>query len=180
VIQTKEREWLAVGVVRKPHGVHGDVLVDVLTDFPERLAEGVRFGLGEQTGPEAFYETFRVRYHKGEWLLAVKGVKERCLVESWRGRYLFLPEQTLEELPEGYYYEHHIVGLHCLSPEGQPLGEVLGLDGSGGQTRIVVRRGDRDFLVPWVPAIVKGVDIEARVVTLDPPPGLLDDDAVFA
>ena len=42
-----QREWLIVGCVRKPHGVHGDLLVEILTDFPERLQEGVRFGLGD-------------------------------------------------------------------------------------------------------------------------------------
>ncbi len=174
------RDWLVVGFVRKAHGVHGDLLVDVLTDFPERLAEGVRFGLGGSDAPETFHEVWRVRYHKGQWLLSVEGMRDRESAEAWRGRYVFLPEQSLDELPPGYYYEHHLVGLECRSPAGEPLGEVRGLDASGGQTRVVVRRGDREFLVPWVPAIVKAVDLDSRVVTLDPPPGLLDDDAVIA
>ena len=169
-----------VGFVRKPHGVHGEVLVQILTDFPERMAPGVRFGLGSEGGPEEFHEVHHVRYHKGAWLLGISGLRDRDSVEGWRGRYLFLPEQSLDELPEGYYYEHHLVGLACRSPRGEDLGEVTGLDTEGPQARLVVRRGDREFLVPYVPQIVVEVDLEAGTVTIDAPPGLLDDDFVEA
>ena len=175
-----ERDWLVVGLVRKPHGVHGDVLVEIVTDFPERLAEGVRFGLGPEEGPMTFHRVHDVRYHKGQWLLGVEGIRQRDAVEEWRGLYLFLPEQSLDELPEGYYYEHHLVGLRCLSPEGEPLGEVTGMENEGPQARLVVRRGKREFLVPYVPQIVTGVDLEAGTLTIDAPRGLLDDDAVEA
>lgn len=173
-------EWLIVGRVGKPHGVHGDVLVDIITDFPERLADGVRFGLGSEDGPEEFHDAFRVRYHRGRWLLSVKGLRAREAIEPWRGRFLFLPEQSLEELPEGYYYEHHLVGLECVSPDGVTLGVVTGVDPGPAQTRLVVRRDRRDFLVPYVPEIVREVDLDGGRLILDAPPGLLDDDAVIA
>lgn len=173
-------EWLIVGKVGKPHGVHGDVLVDIITDFPERLVDGVRFGLGSEDGPSEYHEAFRVRYHRGRWLLSVTGLRDRDAIESWRGRYLFLPEQSLDELPEGYYYEHHLVGLECVSPDGTSLGVVMGVDPGPAQTRLVVRRDRRDFLVPYVPEIVREVDLDARRLVLDAPAGLLDDDALIA
>lgn len=176
-----DRSWLIVGRAGKPHGVHGDVLVEILTDFPERLADGVRFGLGESQGPTEFHIVHRVRYHKGRWLLSVRGLRDRTAIEAWRGRYLFLPEQALEELPEGYYYEHHLVGAECRSPAGEVLGRVTGLDPGVGQSRLVVRlTGGRERLVPFVPEIVCEVDIENGVVVVDAPPGLLDDGAVEA
>lgn len=169
-------EWLIVGRVIKPHGVHGEVLVEIITDFPERMKAGHRFGLGASDGPEELLEVHTIRYHKGRWLLAVKGVRDRETIESWRGRFLFLPEQTLEELPEGFYYEHHLVGLQCESVEGDPLGEVVGFDPGEGQSRLLVRREGREFLVPYVPEIVTNVDLDRGVATLNPPSGLLDDD----
>lgn len=175
-----ERDWLIAGYVRKPHGVHGDALVEILTDFPERLAEGVRFGLGPETGPTSFHEVHHVRYHKGQWLLGVRGVRDRDVIETWRGSYLFLPEQSREELPEGYYYEHHLLGLRCLSPEGEPLGEVTAMETETPQARLVVRRGTREYLVPYVPQIVIAVDLDAGTLTVDAPPGLLDDEATEA
>ncbi len=170
--------WLIVGQVGKPHGIHGDVLVDVITDFPERLTDGVRFGVGADSAPLEFHHVHRVRFHKGKWLLSVKGIRDRETIEGWRGQFLFLPEQALEDLPEGYYYEHHLVGLECRSPEGDVVGEVTGLDPGEGQSRLIVRSGLRERLVPYVPEIVREVDLEGGFVVIDAPRGLLDDDAV--
>lgn len=175
-----EKVWLIVGRAGKPHGVHGDVLVDVITDFPERLTDGVRFGLGDDSEPDEFHHVHRVRYHKGKWLLSVKGVRDRETIEGWRGRFLFLPEQALEDLPEGYYYEHHLVGLQCRSPEGELLGDVIGLDPGEGQSRLIVRCGQDERLVPYVPEIVRVVDLDGGFVIIDAPRGLLDEDAIEA
>jgi 16S rRNA processing protein RimM len=174
------REWLIVGQVGKPHGVHGDLLVEIITDFPERLKDGMTFGVGDETGPVDFREVFKIRFHKRRWLLSVRDLRDRNTAETWRGRFLFLPEQALDELPEGYYYEHHLVGLTCRSPQGDKLGEVTGVDQGPGQTRLVVRRENREFLVPYVPEIVRDVNLDEGVVTLDAPPGLLDDDFTTA
>lgn len=173
-----DREWLVVGRVVKPHGIHGDLVVEIITDFPERLTDGMRFGVGGEDSPDAFHEVHHIRYHKRRWLLSVCDMRGREAADEWRGRFLFLPEQSLEELPEGFYYEHHIVGLACRSPQGDELGEVTGIDQGPGQRRLIVRRGRREFLVPYVPEIVTVVDLEGGVVTIDAPPGLLDDNAV--
>ena len=175
-----DRDWLVVGRVVKPHGVHGDLVVDIITDFPERFADGVRFGVGDETEPVEFHEAFRVRDHKGRWLLSVVDLRDRDRALGWRGRYLFLPEQSLDELPEGFYYEHHLTGLACVSPHGEALGEIVGVDQGPGQRRLIVRRDRREFLVPYVPAIVRDVRLGEGVVIVDAPPGLLDDDAVTA
>jgi 16S rRNA processing protein RimM len=154
--------------------------VDIITDFPERLVEGVEFGLGDEAGPTETLTAFRVRFHRGRWLLSVTGIRDREVVEGWRGRFIFLPEQSLDELPEGYYYEHHLVGLDAVSVAGEALGTITGVDPGGAQSLLVVRRGRREFLVPYVPEIVREVDLESGRVVLDPPRGLLDDDALLA
>jgi 16S rRNA processing protein RimM len=174
------REWLIVGYVRKPHGVHGEVLVEILTDFPERMAAGVRFGLGDEAAPAEFHEVHHVRYHKGGWLLGVAGIRDRNAAEPWRGKYVFLPEQLPDELPEGYHYAHQLVGLECRSPSGEPLGRVIAMDTDAPQPLLVVRREGLDFLVPHVPQIVREVDTAAGVIVIDAPPGLLDDDLLEA
>jgi 16S rRNA processing protein RimM len=172
--------WLVVGRVGKPHGVHGDVLVEIITDFPERLDEGVRFGLGAEDGPNEFFEAHQVRYHKGRWLLSVRGIRDRSMIEQWRGLFLHLPEQALEDLPEGYYYEHHLAGLECRSPAGEPLGHITALETGTMQSRLVVRRDNREWLVPYVPEIVVEVDLDGGFAIIDAPVGLLDDDAIEA
>ena len=175
-----DRDWLVVGRVIKPHGVHGDLVAEIITDFPERLTDGTTFGAGDEDQPRTFHDVHRIRYHKGRWLLSVRDLRGRDEAEQWRGRYLYLPEQSLDELPEGFYYEHHLVGLQCRSPSGAPLGEIRGIDRGPGQRRLVVRRGKREFLVPYVPEIVEEVDLDDGVVIVNAPPGLLDDDFTTA
>jgi 16S rRNA processing protein RimM len=178
--QAPDPEWLIVGRVGKPHGIHGDVLVEIITDFPDRLVDGLKFGIGGDDGPESFHLVHRVRFHKRRWLLSVKGVRDRATVETWRGLFVYLPELSLDELPNGYYYEHHLVGLDCVSSTGEPLGVVTGLETGGGQSRLVIQHRGSEHLVPYVPAIVLQVDLDQGRILLDPPPGLLDDDVIIA
>lgn len=172
--------WLIVGCMGKAHGVHGSILAQVMTDFPERLQAGTEIGIGESESPQRKITIHDVRYHRGRWLIDLVGIRNREDVEELRGLYIFLPEQALEDLPEGYYYEHHLVGLECRSPEGEVLGEVRALETDGGQTRILVRRGNQEFLVPWVPELIPTVDLEESYLVIQHIPGLLDDDAVIA
>ncbi len=172
-----DRLWLIVGRVGKPHGVHGDLLVEIITDFPERLTDEVRFGLGDDSRPSEFFQVHRVRLHKGRWLLSVQDIRSRETVAGWRGRYLYLPEQAIEDLPEGYYYEHHLVGLECRSAAGEVFGRVTELDIGLGQTRLVLENEGRELLVPYVPEIVRDVQLDTGAIIIDPPAGLFDDDA---
>lgn len=177
---TDEPEWLIVGQAGKAHGVHGDFLVEIITDFPDRMRDGVKFGVGDSEAPREFFEVHRVRLHKGRWLLSVRGVRDRKDAESWRGRYLYLPEQAHEDLPDGYFYEHQLKGLKCRDLAGKPVGVVIGVEADDSQTRLVVDRDGEEYLVPYVPAIIREVDLERGVVVVDALPGLLDDEAIEA
>ena len=151
-----------------------------MTDFPDRMVEDVEFGVGDDQAPAEFHRVFRVRLHKGRWLLSVQGIRDRSAVEDWRGRFVYLPEQPLEDLPEGYYYEHHLVGLLVVDRSGDSLGTVTGLDSDGGQVRVNVRIGRREYQIPYVPEIILEVDLERGRIAVDPPRGLLDDNAIIA
>jgi len=169
--------WLAVGRIRRPHGIHGELVVESLTDFPERLAPGVEIWVGSET-PDQRAVIHRVRFHKGDFLLALAGIADRNAVEAWRGLYVFLPERPRGELPPRYYYEHELVGCRCVRPDGAGLGDVTALlPGPGGHLLAVATPGG-EVLVPFVSPIVVRVDIGSRTVVLDPPRGLFDADAL--
>ncbi len=172
-----EASWLAVGRVRRPHGVHGEVAVETLTDFPERLVAGVEVGLGE-VAPEFSKVVHRVRFHKGDWLLSFVGAFTRNDVEGWRGLLVFLPPQERSALPANYFYEHELIGCRCVLGDGTFLGEITDLQTGPGGPLLAVAAGTREVLVPFVASIVVKVDPGARTVVLDPPRGLFDDDAL--
>jgi 16S rRNA processing protein RimM len=172
-----EASWLAVGRVRRPHGVHGEVAVETLTDFPERLVAGVEIGLG-QDAPEFQRVVHRVRFHKGDWLLSFVGAFTREDVEGWRGLWVFLPAQERSKLPANYYYEHELVGCRCVLADGTALGDVTDLQTSSGTSLLAVATEGGEVLVPFAAPIVVKVDLAARAVVVDPPRGLFDDDAL--
>jgi len=172
-----EASWLAVGRVRRPHGVHGEVTVEIVTDFPERIADGVEIALGHDA-PEFRRTVFHVRIHKGDWLLSFADVRTREEVEAWRGLNVFLPEQERSLLPPTYYYEHELVGCRCVLADGSDLGAVTALQDGPGGSLLVVAAVAGEVLVPFTSPIVVRVDLAAGTIVLDPPRGLFDGDAL--
>lgn len=169
---SRPTRFLAVGRVRKPHGVHGELLVEILTDFPERLVAGVAVGVGQEE-PEAFYTVRSVRLHKGAWLVKLAECTRRDEAEAFRERYFFLPEQDRGALPATYYYEHELSGLRCVLVDGREAGTVQRLEAGPAGAWLVVLVEDREVLVPFRSPIVVRVDVEQGLVLLDPPEGLL-------
>ena len=172
-----EADWLAVGRVRRPHGIHGEITVEIVSDFPERLAVGTEIGLGEEA-PTLRVTVQHVRRHKGDWLLSLEDVHTREDVEGWRGLWVFLPAQERSSLPERYYYEHELIGCRCVATGGTGLGEVTALEDGPGGALLKVAATAGEVLVPFRSPIVVRVDLEARTVELDPPRGLFDGDAL--
>lgn len=170
-------EWLAVGYIRRPHGIHGEIVVDIETDFPDRLQAGVEVGVGP-TGPDRLHLVVRVREHKGAWLLAFEGLDTRDAVEAFRDLWVFLPPQPRSSLPDTYFYEHEIAGLRCITAGGGDLGRVVGLTDGGGGALLQVKTGAGEVLVPFCSPIVVRVDLAAGTILLDPPRGLFDFDAL--
>jgi len=172
-----EASWLAVGRVRRPHGIHGEVTVEILTDFPERLTDGIEIGLGRDA-PEFRRTVHHVRMHKGAWLLSFAELPTRDEVEEWRGLHVFLPPQERSKLPPTYYYEHELVGCRCVLADGSALGIVTALQDGPGGSLLAVAANAGEVLVPFRSPTVVRVDLEAGTIVLDPPRGLFDGDAL--
>lgn len=168
---------LAVGRVRRPHGVHGEILADIMTDFPERLVTGVEVGIGVST-PERWLRVHSARSHKGCFLLLLEGATRREDVDGWRGHWLFLPAQERSLLPPNYYYEHELAGIACVRSDGRELGEVNELSSATGTAMLTVRTRSGEVMVPFISPIIVSVDLAGRKVIVDPPAGLFEDDAL--
>ncbi len=177
MVERTGASYLAVGRVRRPHGIHGEATVEILTDFPARLVAGTEIGFGHDA-PEFSKVVHEVRIHKGEWLLGFADVTSRDEVEGWRGLWIYLPEQERSELPPNYFYEHELVGCRCVTESGEALGGVTALQDGPGASLLVVAAAAGEVLVPFKSPTVVRVDLHARTVVLDPPRGLFDGDAL--
>ncbi|RZU73965.1 16S rRNA processing protein RimM [Micromonospora kangleipakensis] len=182
---------LVVGRIGKPHGIRGEVTVEVRTDEPEarftpgsvlRTEPGVTPPANPAPGPGV---PFRVpaeltieaaRWHQGRLLVAFEGVLERDVAEALRGTLLTVDSGDVAppEDPEEFH-DHQLVGLAVVTPAGERLGEVAGIDHAPSSDLLVLRRPEgRTALIPFVKAIVPEVDLAGGRVVVDPPAGLLD------
>jgi 16S rRNA processing protein RimM len=167
---------LVVGRIGRPHGVRGEVSVEVRTDSPE-----LRFAPGSvlRTDPAGVgpLTVQNMHWHSGRLLLAVDGVEDRNRAEELRN-VLLLVDVDDDERPEDdeEYYDHQLVGLAAQTPDGEPIGTVAEVLHLPSQDLLVLRHLDgREVLVPFVAAIVPAVDLAAGTLRIDAPPGLLDD-----
>lgn len=166
---------VVVGRIGRPHGIKGEVTVEVRTDLPER-----RFASGSvlvtepaRVGP---LTVAAARWHSGRLLLSVAGVSDRNGAEALRGVVLSaeVPDDEVAEDPEEFL-DHQLRGLAVRTVEGAEVGVVDDVIHLPGQDLLGVRRPDgREALVPFVAEMVPEVDVDAGFLVIDPPPGLLD------
>jgi 16S rRNA processing protein RimM len=169
-----------VARIGKPHGLYGEVTVQLHTDEPEhRLAVGTVIDTEATTGtgvPRAL--TVRsTRVHNGVWLVAFEEIPDRTGAESLRGTRLVVDSADVLPAPDedDVFTEEQLRGLAVVDPAGTVLGSVGGLELGAAQDRLVILLPDgREAQVPFVAALVPEVDVEGGRVVVDAPPGLLD------
>jgi 16S rRNA processing protein RimM len=166
---------LVIGQVVRPHGVRGEVVVEVTTDEPaSRYLPGA--ALVTDPAPAGPLTIESVRPHQGRLIVAFDGVLDRDGAEALRGVRLCVESADLPppEDPDEYH-DFQLVGLAAVSPEAADLGEIVGVEHGPAADLLVLRQPDgRRTLVPFVRAIVPTVDLATRRVVLTPPEGLLD------
>jgi 16S rRNA processing protein RimM len=165
-------EPLLVGRVARAHGNRGQVIVNLETDFPEE-----RFRVGEVllVGPaEAAHEIASVRFHQGRPVVGFKGVETMNDAEALAGAELKVPAAAVGRLPDGVFYRHDLVGCEVRRAGGEAIGRVTGVEGPLERSRLVVAGSRGEVLIPLVEGICTRVDVEQRVIVVEPPDGLID------
>lgn len=162
---------LEVGRIVKAHGIRGEVVVEAVSNRPERFAPGAVLYAGDRTfavgraslqgGPDPAGRITRDR-----WIVSFEGIDTRNEAERLRGTVLsgdpLDQEDTADEL-----WVHELVGSELFDPAGQPLGRVAAVEANPASDLLVLESGQ---LVPMVFVVEAG----AGRVVVDPPAGLLD------
>ena len=167
-------DTVLVGTIGRPHGVRGEVKVDVQSDVPERFARGSELLLVRpgRSGRPVTVRGFRPA--RGGGILALDGVDDRDAAEALRGAQLEVKREDVPEAPEGFYYYWQLEGCRCFEAGAGELGEVLEVIEDGGGHLLRVRGGGCEVLVPFVDAFLERVDVAAGRIDLCLPPGLLE------
>jgi 16S rRNA processing protein RimM len=167
-------ELVTIARIVRPRGLRGEVIADVLTDFPDRFANlkdviGVREdGTRSDLKIEGFF------FQKERIVLRFAGVDSIELAEGLRNIEICIPESSAAELEEDEFFDWQLAGCEVTTVEGTRIGTVREIMRTGGTEILVVEEGDREILIPFAEAICPEVDIENKRILVDPPEGLLE------
>jgi len=170
---------VVVGRIGKPHGIRGEVTLDVRTDEPDRrFAPGTTLRAEAPAGADrrpTSLTVARARWHQSTLLVTFEELEDRNAAEAVRGTVLHATIAH-DEVPDDpdEYYDHQLVGLAVVDLDGTALGEVKAVVHGSAQDLLTVRTPDgRDALVPFVSALVPEVDLDAGRLVVADRPGLV-------
>jgi 16S rRNA processing protein RimM len=167
---------IVVGRIVKPHGIQGEVVVEVLSDAAERFARGSTFEAGDPAADsEGARRTLTVgstRDDRGRLLIRFAEVRDRAAAEAARGLLLSIAHDDAAPLPEGTFYDWQLEGLDVEDEDGGRLGTLARVEPAPAQDLWVVDTGDGEVMVPAVDEFVRRVDLERGKIVLHVIPGL--------
>jgi len=165
---------LVVGKVRRPHGVHGEVVAEIYTDFPERISLKKAIYLGEKHVKLVIASQ---RPHNEGLLLGFEGVTTPEQAGRYRNQILSIAASEASELPEGEYYFHELLDLEVVDVAGNPLGTLTEiLETGANDVYVVTDSAGRELLLPAIPEVVLDVDLDAKTMKVSLLPGLVDEE----
>lgn len=172
-------DLLLVGRVIGTHGLQGELKIVPESDDPARVTGLKKVWLGEANLSADKFDVSRSRLHRTKYgisvLMYVNGVSSISQASQLRGRNVYAQEGDLPKLETGEYFLHDLIGAVVSTEAGDVVGELKDIWSAPASDIYVVRRsGQRDALIPAVPAIVTSVDAASRQVVIQSIEGLLD------
>jgi 16S rRNA processing protein RimM len=167
-------DWVTVGIIVRPHGHRGAVMVVPQTDFAaERFRPGAEL-YWRRDDKDSIVRVTDSREYKGRWVITLDSVASMNEAELLRGVELRVPTGKRHALNEREYYVHDLEGCAVVTPAGETVGTVTGIQfGSGAPLlSIVDERGE--VLVPMVEGICREIDLAGKRIVVDPPAGLIE------
>ena len=163
--------FLAVGRLSRPHGVKGEIIMDILTDFPERLKKGITLYVGPDYLP---LQLISCRQHGRSLLVSFEGYHTPEQVGTLRNLIASVTSADRPPLPEGEYYHHQILGLQAVTESGEVLGVVREILETGANDVFVILPEDGpEILVPDIDEVVKDIQLEKGQIVIALLPGML-------
>jgi 16S rRNA processing protein RimM len=169
--------FLAIARILRPQGRYGEVLAEILTDFPERF-ENLHRVLVEVPGQSPRGETVEdAWFHKGRVVLKFVGVDSIESAEQLRGLHILIPAKERQVLPAGTYYLWELVGCRVIVTTGQEakeLGTVQEVQPAGGAPVLRVEGARGEVLIPLAEEICTKIDLANKEIFVNPPADLLE------
>ncbi len=167
-------ELVAVAKIVKSRGLRGELVANVLTDFPERF-DGLETVIALlPSGEKRELKIERFWFQKGRIILKFAGFERIETAENLRGAEICVPESDAVELAEDEFFDWELENCEVETVEGLKLGRVKELMRTGGTEIIVVAGAEKEYLIPFAETICIEINIENKLIRVDLPEGLLD------
>jgi 16S rRNA processing protein RimM len=168
-------DLVVVARVARTRGLRGEVIADLYTDFPERF-EGLEQVVA--IAPDGSSRSLQIEehwFHGNRIVFKFTGYDSIDAALDLAGYQLAVPASERIELPADHFYEWELADCRVEALDGKVIGQVREVMHTGG-VEILVVAGDagREFLIPMAHDICVEVDIEGKLIRVDPPEGLLD------
>jgi 16S rRNA processing protein RimM len=173
--QTPEPSYVVIGQVRRPHGIRGEIRMEILTDYPERILQHDYLYLAHPATPDDVtrHVLEAVRPHKGVLLVKLAGCDDRDGAEELRGLLVQIPLEQAVPLEEGEYYYFQLEGMDVETDGGEWLGRVAEVLKAGAHDVFLVRGPRGEILLPSVEDVILHIDLEAGRMMVHLLPGML-------
>ena len=169
-----DSDLVAVARIVRTRGLKGEVVAEVLTDFPDRF-ELLDTVTAVREGGERFeLKIEKFWFQNGRVILKFVGYDTVESGETLRDAEICVPESDAVDLEEGEYFDWQLAGCKVETIGGEHIGEVRELMRTGGTELLVVAGEAKEYLIPFANTICVEVDIENRLIRIDPPEGLLE------
>lgn len=166
-----EPVFLVIGKLRKPHGVRGEMTMEVLTDFPERIVVGRALFVGKDYRP---MQVRSLRWHGGLILLSFHGIDNSEDAGLWRNAWVYVRSEDIPTLEAGEYYHHQLLGLQVISEEAEQLGQVTNILETGSNDILVVQaETGAEILLPFTDEVIQEINLDEGIIYARLIPGLL-------
>jgi len=154
--------YLVVGFLRRPHGVHGEIIMDLHTDFPERLKPGRKLFVGEKRKPMTIESA---RPHANGLLVKFRKTDTPEDAGQYRNQWVYIKTAEASPLPEGQVYQHQLLGMSVLDEEDNLLGKLTGIIETGANdVYVVTDDSGKEILLPAISSVILDLDPVRRLI----------------
>ena len=173
-----ENELIVIGKITGVHGIGGKVRVVSYAESPATFVSQDYLYLKDQRGTVKKYGLAQAKPHKNVLLLIFNGITSLDEAVKLVGSSLLIEKRKLGLLHEGEYYWDDIIGLEVFTDNGEFLGIVEEILQTGSNDVYVVRKDDREYLVPAISSVVLKIDVNENMMVVHPIEGLFENVAV--
>lgn len=169
-----EPEFLVIGKLGRPHGVQGEILMMVYTDFPERIQPGVTLFVGPRFKAVKLTKS---RHHARGMLVKFEGYPVREKVAELRSQFVYVRTADRPALEQGEYYHHQLLGLEVVDENDQVLGSLVNILETGANEVYVIHdQSGTEILIPGIDPVILDINLEHKQIRVRLPAGLMPED----